>query len=959
MSFRLLCLALLCFSLTASGQGLWLEDFEGEANGATSGTASGTIGGNWTSTNPGGGTFSKQNPLGVNLFLVNGNTSEGVWNMTAPISIAGTGRAIIETTVVGFLTAPGDYIRLYYRVDGGPEVLFFEQTGTIASFTLTGTAIVTGSTLEVVARGTTNGDFFGLDSYTMDDIRITGVNTLYSRKSGDWSDVTVGNSTWSTVALGGVSCNCAPIATDYLIVGNSNTVDMTGSVTAGGIEIRNTGSLRFNANTIDLNIDRGILQVDAGGSINRNGRTGVQIDFDRGVVTSLTNNGTITSENMRVTAALTTLNITGAGSISLTGDFSILEDDIIVDNDLTGTFTIGDDLIFDQPADIGTDDAEFINRRTLTITSDIVVGANNDDGNTFTNAAGATINVVSVNANDANFNLYNSATINQTGDFLNIVAASNFDNLGSATWNWNFVQATFDAQMNSALDCSTVGNTFNYGAAGNQTIIAVSYHNLTLSNSGTKSTTNNLDVNGNLLISGTSRLDPNTGNDNITLAGNWTVTSTNADPFDEGTESVTLDGILNAQTISTVLAGGETFYNLTTNSTFATAPQITLSSNISAANILTMTSGIINLNGLTLSITSNAAGSLVYTAGWMYGGSMARAMANAGIILGNVRGHYPMGTLANYRPFFFGKPGGTGNGTTTVTHNGTLNTTSIVSFADDVTITRRHDSFWTATSTYSGAATTWSLRGGGTGFGTIANVTHLRLSTSTGVVGAPGTNGGTTANPVVERLTLSIDQIKANNFHIASVDAVNSPLPIELVSFTAIPEGGKVRLNWVTESEVNNDYFTLERTTDVEQFESMAIVKGQGTSMKSKTYQHVDNNPFSGVSYYRLKQTDLDGTYSYSAIVKVNLSLEPGWAVYPNPVRNETVHVVISGLLPEEQGELRMTDNAGHTLNSIYFQADSAGKLSTSLDLYHVGPGLYFLQLNSASKRSVQKIIVP
>lgn len=958
MNFRLLCLALLCLSLSSKAQVLWLEDFEAEANGATSGTAGGTIGGNWTSTYVGAGTFSRQNPLGVNLFLVNSTNGEGVWNMT-PISIAGTGRAIIETTVVGLLTGPGDYVRLYYRVDGGPETLFFEQTGTIASFTLTGTAIVTGSTLEVVARATTNGDFFGLDSYTLDDVRITGINTLYSRKSGDWSDVTVGNSTWSTIALGGASCNCAPIATDYLIVGNSNIVDLSASVTAGGIEIRNTGSMRFNANTIDLNIDRGILQVDAGGSIDRNGRTGVQIDFDRGVVSTFINNGTITSENMRVTAASATINLTGAGTISLTGDFSILEDDIVVDNNLTGAFTIGDDLIFDQPADIGTDDAEFINRRTLTVTSDIVVGANNDDGNTFTNASGATLNVVSINANDANFNLYNSATVNQTGDFLNIVAASNFDNLGSAAWNWNFVQAAFDPQMNSALDCSTVGNTFNYGAGGNQNIISVSYHNLTLSNSGTKSTTNNLDVNGNLLISGTARLDPNSGNDNITLAGNMTVTSANADPFDEGTETVTLDGTLNAQVLSTVLAGGETFSSLVIANTFATAPQVTINNNLTISAALGLTSGITNLSGHTLSITSNAAGSLAYTSGWMYGGSLARSMPNVNFAVGSVRGHYPLGTLANYRPLFIGKPNATGVGTTTVTHDGSLTTTSTVSFADDVTITRRHDSFWTITSTYSGAATTWSLRGGGTGFGTIANVTHLRLSTSTGVVGSPGTNGGTTASPVVERITLSIDQLKANNFHIASVDAVNSPLPIELVSFTAVPDRGKVRLNWVTESEVNNDYFTLERTNDIEQFESMATVDGQGTSTRSTTYQYVDNRPYHGISYYRLKQTDLDGTYTYSAIVKVNLSQEPDWKVYPNPVHNEAVHVVISGLMPAEQGEVRMTDNAGRTLNSLYFQADDAGTVTTSLDLSRFGPGLYFLQLNSPSKRSVQKVVVP
>ncbi len=952
-------LFLLLFAALSSGaQVLWLEDFEAEADGATSGTASGTIGGNWTTTYGGAGTFSKQSPFGFNLFQITDTDGEGVWNMAGPISIAGTGRAIVETTVVGLFTGAGDYIRLFYRVDGGPEILFFEQTGTIASFTLTGSAIVTGNTIEIVARATTNGDFFGIDSYTMDDIRITGINTLYSRKSGNWNDITPGNSTWSAIALGGVSCNCAPIATDYLIIGNTNAVDINTSATAGGIEIRNTGTLRYTAGTIDLNIDRGILQVDNGGSIDRNGQTGVQLDFDRGVISSFINNGTVSTENLRVTAALTQVNITGAGSIALTGDLSILQDDIVVDNDLSGTFTIADDLIFDQPGDFASDDAQFINRRTITISSDVVVGTNNDDGNILTNMPGATLTMVAINANDGNFNVFNSGTITQTSDFLNVVAGCNYDNLATGIWNWNFVQAAFDAQLPFALNCSASGNTFAYGAAGNQNIVAVTYHHLTISNSGTKSTTNNLDVNGNLLISGTARLNPNAGNDNITLGGNWTVTSTDPDPFEEGTEVVTLDGSLASQTVSTVLAGGESFSLLVLANTFGTPPQYVLGTT-TVATALNLTSGIANLNGNTLTITSGAGGSLVYTNGWLAGGSLARAMPTGAIAVGNVLGHYPLGTLTNYRPLFIGKPAGTGAGTTTVFHDGTLSTTSNVSFADDLTITRRHDSFWDISSTFSGAVATWALRGGGTGFGTIQEVTDLRLSTSVGVVGNPGTNGGTIANPVVERLAVTIDQIKANNFHIASVDAINSPLPIQLVYFTAVPDAGKVRVNWKTESELNNDYFTLERTADAETFDQLVDLPGQGTTNLPTLYEHFDERPIIGTSYYRLRQTDFDGSYSYSPMVKVIMTAETSLKIFPNPVRGERLSIIVSGLEADEQGELRLVDATGRLSGAARFQADPAGYVSITVPVSGAAPGIYFVQIFSASARFVAKVVVP
>lgn len=956
-------IVVLCLSLgtlQTSAQVLWFEDFEGEADGATTGTATG---GTWTATYGGAGTFSKQSPLGINLFRAQNTITEGVWRMDAPVSIAANGRAIAEVTVVGLLVGAGDYIRCYYRVDGGPETLFFEQVGGLVNFTLTGTAIVTGGTLEIVIRASVNGDFGGLDRFSFDDIRITGINTLYSRKSGNWDDVTPGNGTWSVVALGGASCDCSPIATDYVIVGNGNTVDLNVSGTAGGLEVRNTSSVRYTNNTVELNIDRGILQVDAGGTINRNGQTGVQIDFDRGVNTTFLNHGTITTETIEVTAANAALYISGGGSITLTGDFSLLADDIIVDNSLTGTFTIGDDLIFDQPGDLLSDDAEFINRSTLTVTSDIVVGANNDDGNIFTNAAGATLNVSAINATDSDFNVLNSGTINQSGDFLNVVGAANFNNLASGTWNWNFVQAGFDAQLTTALDCSAAGNTFVYGASGGQNIAAVAYHHLTVTGSGTKVTTANLDVNGNLLIAGTARLDPNTGNDNITLAGDWTVTSTNADPFDQGTETVTLDGTANAQTISTVLAGGETFNNLTLNNTFATAPQFILSSNVTVSSVLTMTAGRTNLNGQTFSITSTAAGALVHgftsANGWMYGGNLARGTVATGIGVGTIRGFFPVGSATDFRPLYFGKPGATTAGTTTVTHNFASETTSTVSFADDLTITRRHDTFWTIVTTCTGGAASWSLRAGGTGFGTIQEIIDLRLSTASGVTGSPGTNLGTTADPLVERLNISIANLNANSFHIASVDAVNTPLPIELLSFTAAAEEGGVRLSWVTASEINNDYFTVERSTTGEGFEAVGTIPGKGTTTNRSTYELVDTQPIQGTSYYRLRQTDFDGAFTFSPIERVTVTLAPAFTVYPNPATEGVSTVRISGFPAGEEVEVAILDVTGRWVATTRGQTNSSGEWKIEWSPARTATGVYLFQVRSLSLQKVVRVVVP
>lgn len=99
-------------------------------------------------------------------------------------------------------------------------------------------------------------------------------------------------------------------------------------------------------------------------------------------------------------------------------------------------------------------------------------------------------------------------------------------------------------------------------------------------------------------------------------------------------------------------------------------------------------------------------------------------------------------------------------------------------------------------------------------------------------------------------------------------------LPIELVLFEASAEIDKVRLNWTTASELNNEYFTVLRSADPssDSWEEVARVQGAGTSQMSLDYEAFDNNPLSGISYYKLRQTDFDGTFSESPVVAVNFN---------------------------------------------------------------------------------------
>lgn len=117
-----------------------------------------------------------------------------------------------------------------------------------------------------------------------------------------------------------------------------------------------------------------------------------------------------------------------------------------------------------------------------------------------------------------------------------------------------------------------------------------------------------------------------------------------------------------------------------------------------------------------------------------------------------------------------------------------------------------------------------------------------------------------------------------------------SPLPVELLSFTADAVDNKiVHLNWETASEQNSDKFIVERSLDGKTWEFVVEVSASGFSNQIKNYQGVDPSPYSGYSYYRLKQLDLDGSFSYSATEQVFIkdAVVYTTVVYPNPATNQ------------------------------------------------------------------------
>ncbi|MCI5057231.1 MAG: BspA family leucine-rich repeat surface protein, partial [Flavobacteriales bacterium] len=126
-----------------------------------------------------------------------------------------------------------------------------------------------------------------------------------------------------------------------------------------------------------------------------------------------------------------------------------------------------------------------------------------------------------------------------------------------------------------------------------------------------------------------------------------------------------------------------------------------------------------------------------------------------------------------------------------------------------------------------------------------------------------------------------------NNSWVITGDAdVCGGLPIELMNFSAYAEDDHVSLEWMTAAEINNSYFEVQRSLDTTSWESLEMISGAGNSNELNKYFTIDPDPIVGAAYYRLKQVDFDGNYSYSPMKGVTFSkeLDPYIVkVYPSP----------------------------------------------------------------------------
>ena len=180
----------------------------------------------------------------------------------------------------------------------------------------------------------------------------------------------------------------------------------------------------------------------------------------------------------------------------------------------------------------------------------------------------------------------------------------------------------------------------------------------------------------------------------------------------------------------------------------------------------------------------------------------------------------------------------------------------------------------------------------------------------------------------------------------------DSPLPITLQDFGAEEEKGDVAIVWTTASETNNSHFLVEHSIDGKLFNEIGKIDGAGNSSKSISYSFMHKNPAQGRNYYRLKQIDFDGAYSYGPIEQVSIkSVSQNFSVAPNPFFDQ---LTVSLSQPmESRSSLKIIDVVGRVVLTQDIPQD---QLRFTLDLATLEPGVYFIQLGQGENSSVQKL---
>ena len=600
--------------------------------------------------------------------------------------------------------------------------------------------------------------------------------------------------------------------------------------------------------------------------------------------------------------------------------------------------------------------------KTLTVNGDLVMsgtiaeitGNNNN----------RTLNVL------GSFSVPSGADVDISGQRVTITGTTTLDgklNFGSNTGNKTFgnidINSTGTWNNTGSEDFVFTGNlindgTFN-GCSGNGCNYEFTSTSGTISGSGTI-TLSDLIIDAPADITNIASIvitDDLKGDGDFTNGNGATLELQRNGPFDIDN----FDASTNANTViytegSTGTINSGTYYNLTINKSGSDKTQ--LGGNVTVSNILTLTNGDLELDSHTLTMADGAT---------ISGGSSSSYIRinSSGVVRQNYSSSgatlsFPIGDSGDYTPI-----------TAFKITSGTFGAGAYVEFdITDLNHPNRNTSNTGAGGDDTGLSTNafisryWTLTGN--------NITSPRYDATYQYVN--GDVSGTESEMVpalyrihptlgisdwyvsgtVNPVTNTVSFTNADAFgDLYAMDNGSARLPIVLISFDAEVVGSAVRLNWSTASEINNEIYTIERSSNGIDFESILYKEGAGDSNQTLHYSLSDVNPLPGRSYYRLKQTDFNGTFEYSEVVSVlrdyGTQRKPSFKTLLTP--GETLEVVCE---KDEISQITMLDLNGTRIEQWIPQTSNVSlRIPTGLK-----SGVYLLVFDGIDGRSTTKVVV-
>jgi hypothetical protein len=220
--------------------------------------------------------------------------------------------------------------------------------------------------------------------------------------------------------------------------------------------------------------------------------------------------------------------------------------------------------------------------------------------------------------------------------------------------------------------------------------------------------------------------------------------------------------------------------------------------------------------------------------------------------------------------------------------------------------------------------------------------------------------GGTPTGNISSGTCLSENTISFSTNEFALGTAPPVTLPVELISFSGVAEEGRVILKWITASELNNDFFDIQHSSDGVNFESIGTVDGNGTTNELISYHLIDRSPRLGVNYYRLRQVDFDGAEEIHPLIRVdNDFYRSGIDItfYPNPASPENMNLRIQSGDDHTPLIVRIIDLTGQT----FFQAEVSSSLiydKKIIPFKRMSSGVYLIKVTQGNNVAHQKIVI-